>query len=50
MVSCKSDSLFHKHELTITRALSKASGLFEIIDVCLSGMLANIHEYINCCH
>ena len=35
----------HKlHELTMTRTLGKAlSGLFEFIDVCLSGMLANVH-------
>ena len=40
----------HNHKLTMTRTLSKASGLFEFIDFCLSGMLANIHEYFNCCH
>ena len=40
----------HKlHKLTMARTLSKASGLFEFIDFCLSGMLANIHEYFNCC-
>ena len=27
------------------RILSKASGLFEFVDFCLSGILANIHEY-----
>ena len=41
----------HKlHKLTMTRNLSKASGLFEFIDFCLSGMLANIQEYFSCCH
>ena len=39
-----------KLELTMTRTLSKASGLFEFIDFCLSGMLANIHEYFNLCY
>ena len=29
----------------MTKTLSKASGLFEFIDFCLSGMLANIYEY-----
>ena len=46
--------MVHKHELhklTMTRTLSKVSGLFELglfefIDFCLSGMLANIHEYL----
>ena len=38
------------HELTVVRTLSKASGLFYFIDFCISGMLANIHEYFNCCH
>ena len=28
----------------------KALGSFESIDFCLSGMLANIHEYCNYCH
>ena len=39
--------MVHKHELnelTMTRTLSKASGLFEFIDLCLSGMLADKHE------
>ena len=39
----------HEHELhglTMTRTLSEALGLFEFINFCLSGMLANIHEYI----
>ena len=41
----------HKlHELIMTRNLSKASGLFEFNDFSLSGMLANIHKYFNCCH
>ena len=35
------------HELTMTRTLRKASGLFELIDLYLSGMLANIHEYFD---
>ena len=34
----------------MTRTLSKASGLSEFIGFCLSGMLADIHEYFNCCH
>ena len=34
----------------MTRTLSKALRLFEFIDFCLLGMLANIHEYFNCCH
>ena len=38
------------HELTLTRTLSLASGLFEFINFCLPGMLANIHEYFKCCH
>ena len=45
--------VIHKHELhklTVTRTLSKASGLLEVVDLCLSDMLANIHEYFNCCH
>ena len=36
--------------MSLTRTLSKVSGLFEFIDFCLSGMLANIHEYFDCCH
>ena len=32
----------HKHELTMTRTLSKALWLFEYINFCLSGRLANI--------
>ena len=35
-----------KLELTMTRTLSKASGLFEFIDLCLSGMLANIIQLL----
>ena len=31
------------------RTLGKASGLIELIDFCLTGMLA-IHEYFNCGH
>ena len=46
---CQVKHVVHKHELTMTRILSKASGLFEFIDFCLSGMLANRHEYFNCC-
>ena len=38
------------HDLTMTRTFRKASGLFEFFDFCLSGLLANIHEYFNCCH
>ena len=41
--------MVHKHELhelTMTRTLSKASGLLDFIDVCLSSMMANIHEYL----
>ena len=41
--------MVHKHELhehTMTRTLSKASGLFEFINFCLSGMLANIYMNI----
>ena len=38
------------HELTMIRTLGKAMGLNEIIDFCLLGILANIHEYFNCCH
>ena len=34
------------HELTMTRTLSKASGLIEFIDFCLSCILANKHEYL----
>ena len=30
----------------MARILSKASGLFEFIDFCLSGILANKHEYL----
>ena len=40
-------NVVHKHELhelTMTRTLSKASGLFEFIDFGLSGLLANIRE------
>ena len=43
----------HKHELivlTMTRILSKTSRLFEFIDFCLSGMLADKHGYFNCRH
>ena len=38
--------MVHKHEvheLTMARTLSKASALFEFIEFCLSGMLANIY-------
>ena len=45
---CHVRHVVHKHglhEVTMTRTLIKALGLFE-----LSGMLANIHEYFNCCH
>ena len=45
--------MVHKHELhelTMTRTLSKAFGLFELFNFYLTGMLANIHEYFNCCH
>ena len=42
--------MVHKHVLTMTRTLSKASGIFEFTDFCLSGMLVNIHEYLNLCH
>ena len=41
--------MVHKHELhklTMTRTLSKAQGLLEFTDLCLSGMLANLHEYL----
>ena len=38
------------HELTMTRTLSEASGLFELIDFCLSGRFANTHEYFNFLH
>ena len=38
------------HELIMTRTLSKASGSFEFIEFGLTGMLAYIHEYFNCCH
>ena len=31
----------------MTRISSKASWLFEFIDFCLSGMLANVHKYFN---
>ena len=50
---CQVRHVVHKHELhgfTMTRTLSKASGLFELIDFYLLGRLANIHEYFNCCH
>ena len=30
---------YQLHELTMTRTLSEASGLFEVIDFCLSGMM-----------
>ena len=46
---CQVPHVVHKHELTMTRTLSQASGLFECIYFCLSGM-ANIHECCNCCH
>ena len=39
--------MVHKHELhtlTMTRTLCNVSGLFEFIDFCLTGMLANIHN------
>ena len=43
--------MVHKHELhelTMSKTLSKASGLiFKFIDFCLSGMLANIHAVTN---
>ena len=39
---CQVIHVIHKHELTMTRILSKASGLFEFIDFCLSDMFANI--------
>ena len=45
--------MVHKHELhelTMARALNKASGLFEFIDFSLSGMLANMLGYFNFCH
>ena len=48
---CQVTHVVHKHELhelTMPRTLSKASGLFEFIDFCLSGMLANI--YTNTVH
>ena len=38
--------MVHKHELhelTMARILNKASALFEFIDFCLLGMLANIN-------
>ena len=41
--------MVHKHELhelTMTRILSKESGLFEFIDLCVSGMLGN-NVYMN---
>ena len=44
---CQFIYVVHKHdlhEITMTRTLSKASGLFEFIDFCLSCMLADIHE------
>ena len=47
---CQVRHVVHKHKLTMTRILRKVSGLFEFIDCCLAGMLANIHEYFNCCH
>ena len=40
---CQVRHVVHKHELqklTMTRILSKASGLYEFIVFCLSGMLA----------
>ena len=40
--------MIHKHklhELIMTITLSERSRLF-----CLTDMLANIHEYFNCCH
>ena len=40
---CQVKHVVHKHELTMTRTLSKASRLFEFIDFCLSGMLANMN-------
>ena len=50
---CQVRHVVHKrelHELIMTRTLSKASGLFEFLDCCLSGMLANANEYFDCCH
>ena len=44
---CQILDVVHKHklhELTLARTLSKASGLLQFKDFCLSGMLANIHE------
>ena len=41
----KWNTVVHKHELrelTMTRTLSKESGLFEYIAFCLSGMLATV--------
>ena len=34
------------HELTMNRTLGGASGLFELVDFCLSGMLVNIPEIL----
>ena len=47
---CQVRHVGHKHELhelTMTRTLSKASGLFEFIDFCLSGMLVNANELLS---
>ena len=46
---CQVRHVIHKHELhelNMTRTLSKASGLFEFINVCLSGILAYVYEYL----
>ena len=43
---CQVRHVVHKHELTMTRTLSKTSGLFEFIDFGLSGMLAVIYMNI----
>ena len=54
---CQVRHVVHKHELhelTVTRTLSEALGLFEFIHFCLSGMLANtcigLHGYFKCWH
>ena len=50
---CQVRHVVHKHELhelTVNRTLSKASGLFEFINFCKSGIFAKILEYFNSCH
>ena len=36
--------------MIVPRFTTRVRMLFEFIDFCLSGMLANIHKYFTCCH